>query len=55
MLTTVDKAIVALIGSAIILINTLTSLHFGLDPSVVDAIAAILTPILVHQVPNKPA
>lgn len=55
MFTTVDKALVAVIGGVVILLNTLTPFHFGVSPELVDAIAAIVTPILVHQVPNRAA
>lgn len=53
MFTSLDKAIVALVMGAIFLINNFTSFHFAVDESVVNAIAGVITPILVYLTPNK--
>ncbi len=55
MITTFDKAIVALILGAVFLINNLTSFHFAVSPETANAIAGLLAPILVYLVPNKPS
>ena len=53
MITSLDKAIVALIMGVVFLINNFTSFHFAVSAEVVNGIAAALTPILVYFVPNK--
>lgn len=53
MITSYDKAIVALILGGVFLINNLTSFHFAVSPDTANTIAGLLTPILVYLVPNK--
>lgn len=53
-LTRYNKAIVAVVGLAILIANR----HFGADflplqPAIVDAIIACLTAVAVERVPNK--
>lgn len=55
MFTGVDKALVALVMAAIFLINNFTGLSIGIGEDTINAIAAVLTPILVYFVPNKKA
>jgi uncharacterized membrane protein len=53
--TTVDKALVALIGAVLALLNMLFGISlFGEHAAdVVEAIVVVLTPILVWLVPNR--
>lgn len=57
MFTSIDKAIVALIGS----IGFITNYFFGIDwygEAVANAVAVVvpvLTPLLTYLIPNKPA
>lgn len=53
MYTTVDKAIVAVLGGIIALIDMLFGINIGIGENVVAAIAAVITPLLVYLVPNK--
>ena len=53
MFTSIDKALVALIGSVVFLINSFTGFHFGVDPGLVAAIVGVATPILTYLTPNK--
>lgn len=53
MISSIDKAIVALIMAGSFLINNFTGFHFGVSEEVANAIAGIITPILVWFVPNK--
>lgn len=53
MITSYDKAIVALILGGVFLINNLTSFHFAVSPDTANTIAGLLTPVLVYLVPNK--
>lgn len=55
MITTLDKAIVALVMAGVFLINNFTSFHFAVSEETVNAIASVLTPLLVYFVPNKPS
>ena len=52
-MTSIDKALVALVMSVIYLANTFLGINFGLTEETVTAIVAALTPILVWLVPNK--
>lgn len=54
MFTTIDKALVAAIMGVLSLINILTPFHFGIDPNTVTVIVGLVTPFLVHAMPNKP-
>lgn len=53
MFTTADKAFAALIMAAIFLINNFTGWHLGISEDTVNALAAVLTPLLVWLVPNR--
>lgn len=55
MFTTVDKAIAALVMATIFLVNNFTGWQLGLDEETVNAIAGVLTPIVVWLVPNRTA
>jgi hypothetical protein len=55
MFTTVDKAIVGLVMAVVFLVNNFTDFNFALGEDTVNAIAAVLTPLLVYIVPNRPA
>lgn len=54
MITSIDKALVALIMGVVFLVNNFTGFHFGIDEATANAIAGGLTPILVWLTPNKP-
>jgi predicted membrane-bound mannosyltransferase len=53
--TTINKALVAIIGGAIILANSLFNTDWVVDEAMINSIAAVVTPILVYLVPNKAA
>jgi hypothetical protein len=53
MYTTVDKAIVATVMAVIQLINVF-GFHFGMDQATVTVLVSVITPILVHLIPNLP-
>ena len=53
MFTTVDKALVGLIGAALFLVNHFTSFHFGVEESTLTAIVGVVTPVLTYLIPNK--
>lgn len=55
MFTSMDKALVALIMSAIFLVNFFFGLNLGfVTQETVATIVGLLTPILVWATPNKP-
>jgi hypothetical protein len=54
MFTSIDKALSAGIMAVIFLINNLTNFHFGISEEVANAIASVITPVLVWLIPNKP-
>lgn len=53
MFTSIDKALVALIMSVLMLLNYFTGLTVGVTEEVVTAVVGGLLPILVWIVPNK--
>ena len=53
MFTSVDKALVALIMSALYLVNEFTGINIGIPAETVATIVPVLTPLLVWLVPNK--
>lgn len=53
MFTTVDKALVALIGVILFALNTYFGVELDLPTNLVNAIVGILTPILTWAIPNK--
>lgn len=53
MFTTIDKAIAALVMAMIFLINSFTGWHLGISEDTVNAVAGVLTPLLVWLVPNR--
>lgn len=55
MITSFDKAIVALIMAGVFLINTFFNTSLTVDVATVNSIAAVLTPLLVWLIPNKHA
>ena len=52
MITSIDKALVALLGAILFFLDRVAGLNFGLDDGTIAAIAAALTPLLVWLVPN---
>ena len=55
MFTSMDKALVALIMSALFLLNFFFGLNLGfLTQETVATVVGLLTPILVWAIPNKP-
>lgn len=53
--STINKALVAIIGGAVILVNSLFNTDWALDETMINSIAAVVTPILVYLVPNAKA
>jgi hypothetical protein len=54
MFTSIDKALVALVMAVLYLLNYFFGINFGPDvQNVMTVVIAALTPILVHQVPNR--
>lgn len=53
MFTTLDKAIAAGIMAVVFVLNNFTNFHFGVSEEVANAIASVISPILVYLVPNK--
>lgn len=49
-----NKAIVALVMSALIIIETLTGINIGLTEGTLVTILSVLTPVLVWLIPNYP-
>lgn len=55
MFTSMDKALVALIMSAVFLLNFFFGINLGaINQDTVATIVSLLTPILVWAIPNKP-
>jgi hypothetical protein len=54
MFTSIDKALVALVMSALFLLNYFTGITTGFTEEMVTAAVGVLTPVLVWLVPNKP-
>ncbi len=54
MFTTYDKALVALLMAVIFFANNLLGFHFALSQDAANTIAAVVTPLIVYLVPNKP-
>lgn len=55
MFTSIDKALTAAAMAALYLLNALGGIDLGLGEETVAAIIAVLTPLLVWLVPNRPA
>lgn len=53
MISSYDKAWVALIMAALSILNLKFGINLGLDEATVTAIIAVLTPFFVYLVPNK--
>jgi hypothetical protein len=54
MFTSIDKALVALVMAVLFLLNYFLGVNF--PPNVQDIVTvaiSVLTPILVHQIPNR--
>ena len=55
MFTSMDKALVALIMSAVFLLNFFFGLNLGfVTQETVATVVSLVTPILVWAIPNKP-
>lgn len=54
MITSIDKAIVAVVMAAVYVINNFTNFHIGLTEEMVNGIAGPLGALLVWWIPNKP-
>ena len=50
-----NKAIVAIIGGGVVLLDAAFGINLGLDQGTISAIAGVLTPILVYAIGNKSA
>lgn len=55
MLTTIDKALVAILPGVVLWINQKYGFKFDTSPETMAAIAGLLGSILVYFVPNKDA
>lgn len=55
MITQFDKALVAVIMAAIFFANEYFNAGLTVDPTVINQIVAVLTPVLVWAIPNKKA
>lgn len=55
MSTTINKALVALLGAAVVLANTFFNNGVSVSPETINTIAAVLTPVLVWLIPNAKA
>ncbi|MGD9742763.1 MAG: hypothetical protein AB7F08_10190 [Dongiaceae bacterium] len=55
MFTSIDKAIAAVLMALIFLANNLLGWNLGLGEDAVNAIAAVMTPLLIWLVPNRGA
>ena len=53
MVTSIDKALVALIMSVIYILNTYYGFHLGVSEEMLNMIVSVFTPFLVYLVPNK--
>lgn len=53
MFSSIDKAVIALLMASVFLLNNLVGWDLGLGEDTVNAIAAIMTPLLVWLVPNR--
>lgn len=53
MFTKIDKAIVALLGSSVFMLNYFFGVDLGWDENTLERLVAIVTPFLVWLVPNK--
>lgn len=54
MFTSIDKALVAIVMAVIYILNTYFGFHLGVSEQLLNTIVAIVTPLLVYLVPNKP-
>lgn len=54
MFTSYDKAIVALIMAIVFMVNNLTDFHFAVTEDQANAVAGLISPLLVFFIPNKP-
>ena len=52
MISSIDKALIALVGAILFFLDRFAGLNFGLDEGTVAAIATAVTPLLVWLVPN---
>jgi len=55
MFTSVDKALIAVVMAVIYLLNTFAGLHLGVSEEFLNTVIAVITPILVYLIPNKPS
>ena len=54
MFTSFDKALVALIGAALFLLNHLAGVDLGWSETTIAALVATASPLLTYVVPNRP-
>ena len=53
MITSVDKFLIAVIGSIVFALNNFFGFSFAVDPNVINGLVVVLTPVLVYFMPNK--
>lgn len=54
MISSMDKALVAMIMGFLFILNSIWGINIGLSQETVGVIVGALTPLLVFLVPNKP-
>lgn len=54
MFTTIDKALVAGLGSVLFLLEQFAGFSFGMDPETYQTFVAAILPVMVWAWPNKP-
>ena len=52
MITTFDKALVAIVMGVLFILNSVFGVSFGFTEAQVGGVIGILTPILVYLIPN---
>lgn len=53
MITSVDKALVAIVMGALYIVNSMWGINIGLNEEAVSALIGLATPLLVWWWPNK--
>jgi len=53
MITSVDKFLVALIGSVIFFLQNVIGMNLIIPPDLINGLVMVLTPVIVYFMPNK--
>lgn len=54
MISSYDKALAALAMAVIFLVNQFFGLGINVSPETINTVVAVVTPVLVYLVPNRP-